>query len=175
MKKRRTVVIAFLLAAIMVIGVGYAALATDLSINGTATTALDTSDLKVYFSDATHEKTNTNLTAEVPTAPGVGVTSLTYNVGNFKSLTDKVTTTFTITNDSEFDVTLTEPAVTINKGSEYFNIIPGTLSATTIAKGETATFTVEVSLKEVYAQVLTATFTVEVTATGVTATTPTND
>ena len=54
MKNRRTVVVAFLLVAVMLLGIGYASLTDTLTIIGNAHIDLDTTnktfDEKVYFS-----------------------------------------------------------------------------------------------------------------------------
>ena len=56
MKNRKTIVVAFLLVAAMLLGVGYAALTDTLTIIGNAHIDVDTAnktfDEKVYFSDA---------------------------------------------------------------------------------------------------------------------------
>ena len=70
MKNRRTVVVAFLLVAVMLLGIGYAALTDTLTIIGNAHVDLDTAnktfDERIYFSAAeATSSTGTGATADV--------------------------------------------------------------------------------------------------------------
>ena len=62
MKKRRTIIISLLLVAAIALGVGYAAVSTELTISGKAMGAQRTDALKVNFiSDTEKQKTNENI------------------------------------------------------------------------------------------------------------------
>lgn len=116
MKKRRSIIIAFILAAILVMGVGYAALTDMLTIEGEIKVPLenanDAFDELVYFSSA--EASNAQDTIEINTSVYQGDTVDIFI--NSLAIKDQTATfTMKIQNDFENAVTVT-PAVN-NLGS----------------------------------------------------------
>ena len=102
MKNRKTVVVAFLLVAVMLLGVGYAALTDTLNIEGDAELthagAEAAFDEDVYFSAVS---SGTGYTAEVLTTNN---DKANFTVTGLDSLDDRIQITFTIKNDNEFKV-----------------------------------------------------------------------
>ena len=158
MKNRRTIIVAFMLCAIMLLGVGYAAVTSALEINGSAEinagnvqTAFDNN---VFFSDATAD-TNGDVAY---------VDSQDNDIANFKSLNlaeqgNTAKFTFTIQNDSDLEVSVM-PVLSYSgtpeiqeQAKKYFDVysdwkvgdvvIPKTIPA----KGN-VTYTVTVQLKQ---------------------------
>ena len=102
MKNRKFVVVAFVVLAAMLLGVGYAALTDTLTIIGNANVDLaganQVFDERVYFSDA----------QVVKGIAGKDVVSFsaddaTYTVHGLATIADEAVFTFTITNDSNLD------------------------------------------------------------------------
>ena len=112
MKNRKIVVIAFLVVAVMLLGVGYAALTDTLTIIGNAHIDIDkanaTFDEKIYFSVAEPvSSTGTGTTADVagftPDAPD----DATFTVNKLAVVGEKSVFRFVITNDSNVDAKIT--------------------------------------------------------------------
>ena len=130
MKTRRFTVVAFLLAAVMIIGIGFANLSDLLTINGTINTnqpaANAAFDEKVYFSDAVAdlnagESTTTN-EASVVSSTNVldnnDFASLRVNTLGVEN--DTASFTLTIKNDSQkYNAVIT---VKSNTSDEYFKV-----------------------------------------------------
>ena len=114
MKKRRLAIASFLLVAVLVMGVGYAALTDNLFIKGEATLATtaaqSTFDDDVYFSAASVKASSGSNTATADSAV-IGATdkdSATFYVKSLGNKDESVTFKFTINNDStEFDAKIT--------------------------------------------------------------------
>ncbi|MBP3437377.1 MAG: hypothetical protein J6K61_05685 [Clostridia bacterium] len=145
MKSRRIALVAFALAAVMTIGVGYAALSDTLNLNGTATLTHSEAEQEfnadVYF-DSVGNCTNCQVTISDADASNVkDVATLTIN-GGLSVVGDKATAVIVIKNDSSGTATIT-PAHT---SSTNFDI--ATDAATyTVAAGSTVEVTVTVTLK----------------------------
>ncbi len=103
MKNRKIVVVAFLLIAMLLLGVGYAALTTTLTIIGNAHIDMDQAgtnfDERVYFSVAEAvSSTGTGSTPDV--AGGVGGDDGTFTANRLATKGETSTFLFTIQNDS---------------------------------------------------------------------------
>lgn len=123
MKNRKTVVVAFLLVAVLLLGVGYAALTDALNINGRANVttgkAEEALNEDVYFSAAV-------AVADDPNSPTKG-TSGVANTASILQDKDRASFTvnslalggetanfaFTVKNESNHEVTLSYPTITI--------------------------------------------------------------
>ena len=110
MKNRKIVIGAFLLIATLLLGVGYAALTTTLTIIGNAhidmAQAGDNFDARVYFSAAQPvSSTGTGTTADV--AAGVGGDDATFTANKLATKGETSTFLFTIQNDSNVPATIT--------------------------------------------------------------------
>ena len=113
MKKRRTLIIALLLVAAIVLGVGYAALSRELVISSTAQLAPDDGDFKVLFIEANTENT------ELATASLTGDHSTAnYTVIGLSQPTEDVTLTFKVQNQTP-DVNAKLTAVSLTDGMLY--------------------------------------------------------
>ena len=144
MKNRKRVIGAFLLVAILLLGVGYANLTDTLIIDGTA--GVDLNDSKeefekdVYFSKVI---SGTGCSAVINTDPDEG--TITVNDGALKAVGDEVIATYTIKSDSDLDVTVAKPTIT-NDNTEYFQVTSSWTGDTTIQPNGTADVTVTVKL-----------------------------
>ena len=101
MKKRRSSIIALLLVAALALGIGYAALTDELTINGKVTTdgevMNDTFDELVYFTNATVTNSPaSHIIADVSATYGGDTAS--YAISGMKAVNDKVVMEFTIHN-----------------------------------------------------------------------------
>ena len=148
MKNRRTVVVAFLLVAVLLLGVGYAALTDVLDITGTAdvnqSILNEEFNKDIYFSAAVANQEGN--TASV-NADNNDKASFTAN--SLKARGDQATFTFTIKNESAHVVTMT-PSLHNTLGNtkpEYFSISSDWEGAAkTVAAGSSITYTVTVTL-----------------------------
>ena len=186
MKNRRIIVIAFMLCAVMLLGVGYAAVSDALDISGTAEinsgNVQSAFDTNVRFSAAVAN----NYTAG--TNPDKAWVSsedddlahfASYNLAEVGNLT---TFTFTILNESDLEVsvmpvlTYAGDAAAQATAQEYFDVysdwkVDGEVKPKTIAAGGEETYTVTIKLKKTPAladgSLLSSTFNIKLTATSV--------
>ena len=166
MKKRRSLVISFLLVAALTLGIGYAALTDVLDIQGTAeinsNTAQETFNQDVYFSDV---------------QPGTGVTAsinadnndkATFTATGFADAGDTLQVTYTIKNDSTSYAANVTPQLLQNSNAEYFELTSDWDSTmkTIPANGE-ETITIKIKLLKLPTTaegLTTASFNIELTA-----------
>ena len=109
MKNRKFVVVAFVVVAAMLMGIGYAALTDTLTIIGNANVDLNGAnqvfDERIYFSDAQVIKGVENKDLVSFTADDA-----TYTVHGLATIADEAIFTFTITNDSNLDALISVEA-----------------------------------------------------------------
>ena len=126
MRSRKTIMGFGLLAAVLFLAVGYAAISNiDFSITGTASAEVDTGLFEVAF-DKDEEKTtpsNTGTTATV-TASVTGDQSAEFVVSGLKKKNETVTATYTIKNSSEsLNAELSKPIVTLSGDNiDFFEV-----------------------------------------------------
>ena len=169
MKNRRNVVIAFMIVAVMLLGIGYAALSDTLDITGSAdvnqSAAEEAFNEDIFFSAAVANETGN--TASV-NADNNDKASFTANT--LKGKGDKVTFTFTITNDGDVaaDVTPKLNATLGNTNPEYFSITSdwGGAAKTLDAHSE-ITYTVTVELLKTPTETISGSFLIELVAVSV--------
>lgn len=166
MKNRKRVVVAFLLVAVMLLGVGYAALTDVLDITGSAdinqTAAEESFNADVHFSAAAANQTGN--TASV-NADNNDKASFTANT--LKGKDDVATFTFTIVNEGDLDASIT-PSISSNTNEAYFEISSDWAGATkTLAAGGTITYTVTVKLLQTPTETISGSFIIELTAVSV--------
>lgn len=170
MKNRKTVVVAFLMAAVMLLGVGYAALTDTLTLIGNATIDFEQAgvnfDAKVYWS-AGEIISSTNSSPD-DAVGGINTDDATFVLHSLATKDDVAVLKFTIKNDSNVPVhiTMNNPSIT-GTGADKFScdyaysrddmIIP--------ANGGTMDVTVTVTVAQPVTTQLTATFSVSYTAT----------
>lgn len=125
MRNRKTVVVAFLLVAVMLLGVGYAALTDTLTILGNATIdmtgAQSNFDKKIYFSDAkvlyhgtgNQENDEAKFTAD----------DATYQIHSLATKDEYAILKFEITNDSNVPVLISvAPNNPTNSNAQFFTV-----------------------------------------------------
>lgn len=166
MKNRKTVVVAFLLVAVMLLGVGYAALTDVLDITGSAdvnqSAAEDSFNEDIFFSAAVANETGN--TASVNTDNN---DKASFTVNTLKGKGDKATFTFTIENKGDLDATV-KPTLNADVGNtnkEYFSIASdwnGQEQA--LAAGDKLTYTVTVELLKTPTESISGSFLIELTA-----------
>lgn len=175
MKNRRNVVVAFLLVAVMMLGIGYAALTDSLTIIGNAHIDIDTAnktfDERVYFSNA--EKTSTTGTGTTEDVVGFSGDDATFTANRLATVGQKSVFTFTITNDSNVDAIIsvnptklsgdTNPS---NSNTDKFTVEYTYPDGMNIAKnGGTITVVVTVTVAAPVTSATSASFGIELTAT----------
>jgi hypothetical protein len=119
MKKRRIAVIAFMLVAVMALGVGYAVLNDTLSIGADLTASTGASakefDEDVYFSKGEGKTTDDKAkVTSVVFTDSSDTATINFDANAFSTAGDTVTLVFTITNTStEFNPTVSVPTIHI--------------------------------------------------------------
>ena len=177
MKNRKIVVVAFLLVAVLLLGVGYAALTDTLTIIGNAHVDVDTAnktfDERIYFSDA--QATSTTGTGTTADIASFTADDATYTVNKLAIMGQVSVFTFTIKNDSNVDAKITVGANKLsgdvnpsNSNTDKFEVKYEYPQGETIAKnGGTITVVVTVKLLKPVTSATSATFGIELTATSV--------
>ena len=177
MRNRKTVVVAFLLAAVMLLGVGYAALTDTLTIIGNAHVDIDTAnktfDERVYFSAA--EATTTTGTGTTEDVASFNTDDATYTVNKLAVVGEKSVFTFTITNKSNVDAAISVETNKLsgsvnpsNSNETKFEVEYAYPDGMKITKqGGTIDVTVTVTLIQPVTSATSATFGIELTATSV--------
>ena len=150
MKTKRTAVVAFLLCAIMTIGIGFAAISKNLEINGNANLGMDAEGFSVAFVSGTTSDGDVS-EINIATDPTVA----TFTVNGLKKANQQVVGTFTIKNTSTqmYDAKLANPSVVFGDGvnpyRDYVEVTASAPESNRLSQGDTTTFTVTVTLKEV--------------------------
>ena len=157
MKKRRTVIVAFLLCAIMAIGVGFATISDNISIGGHLTSGAE--DFKVFFTAA-------QTTGTVPVGvtvkfddqdslSGVRLKETGFTVVGINDTTDTVTVQYTIHNYNAFPMYITPSLLTVaadGTSTPYTDanpfIVTASSSLITLAANTDATYTITVQLRQ---------------------------
>lgn len=142
MKKRNTYVGLVLLVAVLMLGIGYAAISNiTLNIGGTAKAVISDENFKVKFT-GTPEVSD----ADLISASISNDTTATINVDSFTAKGQTATATYTILNDSaDLSASIAVPTIT-NSNTEYFAVTTDWDAAKTVAAQGTTTITVTVEL-----------------------------
>ena len=153
MKTKRTAVVAFLLCAIMAIGIGFAAISKNLEISGNANLGMDATGFSVEFVQSGCETDDGDVSSIVISGDP---TVATFTVNGLKKAGDKVVGTFTIKNTSseKYDVLLGEPSISFGTGAfvDYIEVTKTNPVLTRLSNegaNSTTTFTITVELKKV--------------------------
>ena len=169
MKNRKFVVAAFLLAAAMLLGVGYAALTDTLDITGSAdvnqSAAEEAFNEDVFFTAAVANQTGNTASINADNNDKASFTAKT-----LKGKGDKVTFTFTIKNDGDVAATVTPKlnATLGNTNTEYFAVSSDwSGESKTLAAGGELTYTLTVELLKTPTETIGGSFLVELTAVSV--------
>lgn len=165
MKNRKTVVVAFLLVAVMLLGVGYAALTDILTINGSAkveqTAAEEAFNEDIYFSAAVANETDNDASVNPDNND-----KASFAANTLKGMGDTATFTFTIQNAGDVAATVT-PVLTSNDQTDYFAVTNDWEAAEVLAAGGEITYTITVELRKTPTEAIRGSFEVELTATSV--------
>lgn len=142
MKKRNTFFGIGLLVALLVLGIGYAAISNiTLNIGGTGKAGVSDSNFKVKFVG-----TPTVSNEDIVKATITSDLAATINVESLVAKGDSVTATYEIQNVSaDLSASLAIPTVT-NSNTEYFSVTTDMDEAVTLASNEKTTITVTVEL-----------------------------
>ena len=163
MKNRKKVVMSFLMIAVLLMGVGYAALTDTLVINGTADIseagAQNAFNQDIKFTAAVAHD-NKDLASVVQGDDDMA--SFTANSLNGKG--DTAEFTFTIANEGDLDAVVT-PSLSGNDKEEYFDIYSDwDGQAQELASGDTITYTVTVELLKTPTATIHGSFHIQLTA-----------
>ena len=168
MKNRKIVVVAFLLVATMLLGVGYAALTDVLDITGSAD--INQSAAEEAFNEDIHFAVNGAVANETGNTASVNADNndkASFTANTLKGQNDVATFTFTIVNEGDLAATVTPTlnASTGNTKPEVFEITSDWGgSPKTLAAGGTLTYTVTVRLKVTPTETISGSFLIELTA-----------
>lgn len=134
------IIFTIVLAAVLIIGIGYAAInSIKLEITGQLAAAPSDANFTVKFTGADPSVEGGNVLAKT-----TGDLTATLDVKGLTAKGQTATATYTIQNTSA-DLSANLTATTSNQNTEYFKVLTG-FSETSIAKGETSTLTVTVEL-----------------------------
>jgi len=171
MKNRKTVVVAFMLVAVLLMGVGYAALTDVLDITGSAdinqSAAEEAFNEDVHFSAAVANETGNTASVNPDNNDKASFTANT-----LKGKGDKATYTYTIVNDGDLSATIT-PSISSNTNEAYFKVYSDwNGQAKTLAAGGSVTYTVTIELLETPTETISGSCIIELTAVSVDNTNP---
>jgi len=166
MRNRKTVVAAFLLIAVMMLGVGYAALTDVLDITGSAdinqSAAEEAFNEDIHFSNAVANEAGNTASINPDNNDKASFTANT-----LKGKGDKATFTYTIVNDGDLDAVIT-PSISSNTNTTYFKIYSDWNGADTeLAAGASVTYTVTIELLETPTETISGSCIIELTAVSV--------
>ena len=159
MKKTSKIILLMIVMAILIIGIGYAAIQNiTLNISGTATADPSQSNFKVMFSGTPTVSDETYVTAAV-----TDDINATINVEGLTKAGDTVFATYTVQNTST-DLSADLSVATTNSNIEYFTI-SSELAKTSLIAGEATTITVTAELaKTPITESVSTTIGVQITA-----------
>ena len=155
MKKRRLAIVSFVLLACLVMGIGYAALTANLTINTNIGISYDTSNYSVVFTAAEVSTASTAAAANSTVATANDTAAMTIDVakGILKKVGDTVVIVATITNKStSYDAIIKTPTVGTNETLKDYVTVTCVLNETddatykTLAPSGTTTVTVTVKM-----------------------------
>ena len=164
--KNRKGLIAFLVLAVMLLGVGYAALTDTLDITGSAdvnqSAAEEAFNEDIYFSAAVANEDGNTASINADNNDKASFTAKT-----LKGKGDKVTFTFTIKNDGDVAATVTPKlnATLGNTNPEYFSLTSDWDGAAKVLAAQSEiTYTLTVELLKTPTETVAGSFLVELTA-----------
>ena len=176
MKKRRTLIIALLLIAALALGIGYATLSTDLTVNGSVSNSPHPIDVTYETGSISAGEGLAAAEAASKVVCTKGAKSATFDVAGLVHAGDKVVATFTVKNNNKYDVALEAPKITTETDASNF-FTPtvtwlddegnATSTTPTLKENETATFKVTVTMDINTANTYSGDFVVTVTANSV--------
>ena len=166
MKNRRNIIVAFLLCACLIVGVGYAALSDTLDVTGSAdvnqSAAEEAFNEDIFFSGAVANEAGNTASVNADNNDKASFTAAT-----LKGKGDKVTFTFTIKNDGDVDAVVTPKlnATLGNTNEEYFSISSDWAGEPrALAAHSQVTYTLTVELLKTPTETISGSFLVELVA-----------
>ena len=164
--KSRKGLISLMLVAVLLLGIGYAALTDTLDITGSAdvnqSAAEEAFNEDIYFSAAVANEAGNTASVNADNNDKASFTAKT-----LKGKGDKVTFTFTIKNDGDVAATVTPKlnATLGNTNPEYFSLTSDwDGGAKVLAAGSEVTYTLTVELLKTPTETVAASFLIELTA-----------
>lgn len=174
MKNRKSVIVAFLLVAVMLLGVGYAALTDVLDITGTAdvnqSAAEESFNKDIFFSAAVANETGNTASGNTASVNADNNDKASFTVNSLKGKDDAASFTFTIKNAGDVAANIIPKlnAALGNTLPEYFDVTSDWGGqAKKLAAGEEITYTVTVKLLKTPTKTISGSFLVELTAVSV--------
>ena len=164
MKNRRKVIDAFLVIAVLCVGVGYAVVTDILDIQGVANVSATAAE-KAFDEDIKFISAVANVTGDTASVNADNEDKATFTVNSLKGQGETATFTFTIENGNDIDALVT-PKLASNTNDTYFEVSSDWGGvAKTIAAGQTATYTVTVELLKTPTSTVGTSISIELTAT----------
>ncbi|MBE6546960.1 MAG: hypothetical protein E7668_05930 [Ruminococcaceae bacterium] len=164
MKKRRTILITFLLVAALALGVGYAVLSDTLDITGSADVNQAAAE-EAFNADILFKSATANDSGNTASVNSDNDDKASFTANNLKGQGDKATFTFVIENKGDLAVKVT-PRVSSNTNEEYFSVSSDWQGATKdLAAGGTLTYTVTMELIKTPTETISGSCIIELTAT----------
>lgn len=144
MKNKKLIVGLIFLIAVLVIGIGYAAINNiELKVGGTTNATTAQGNFQVAFTEVKNVSDSSKVEASIDESDKL---TAVMNVSGLTAKGDTVTATYEIKNTSpDLSAELTA-AVTKNTNSTYFQVTQSMADPITIAKDKTTTVTVTVEL-----------------------------
>ena len=169
MKNRRNVVVAFLVVAVMLLGIGYAALTDVLDINGSVdvnqSAAEEAFNEDIFFSAAAANEAGNTASVNADNND-----KASFTINTFKGKDDVATFTFTIKNNGDVDANVT-PKLNASLGNtnpEYFAIESDWDGDTKLLEaGEEITYTLTITMLKTPTETVSGSFLVELEAKSV--------
>lgn len=149
MKKQNIKLLVFM--AILLIGVGYAAISTTLTITGSASIQGDPTNFSSKIAFASASLVDVDGAAGTASYDG---RNLTFTTKTFTNLTQEATLTYTIKNESNYNVTIAAPtcSVTDSNLAQYITITAPTSEVALNKNSTTDTQTIKVKMAKTYAE-----------------------
>ena len=165
MKNRKNLIIAFVMAALLVIGVGYAALSSQAALTTNASTT--DANVVVLFDVSSLTDKNTEDNFAVATTADQDASTLEVTVTGLKLAGDSITFTINVVDASDEGLDAKISSLTpTNSNPDYFEVVYQGLEVGQVITETPSTLTVTVTLKTTPSAAQDATFayTIEVDA-----------
>lgn len=167
MKNRKSIIVMFLIAVVLCVGIGFAAVSDTLTIDGSASVGDINAnfDNNVYFSAAqvVNEKDGDSVTIT-----GTKPDDVSFTCGSLLVANDKAEFKFTVKNDNDIAASVAINLGTNTGETDYFEITTDySANSATIAAGGTWDVTVTVKLLKTPVESKSCGCTITLTVTGV--------
>lgn len=143
MKNRRNIIVAFLLCACLIVGVGYAALTTELYLNGSASLSDEYME-ELFDSKISWVSAESEDAAKVTATISDDGNTITLNANGLTTVNEEIEVLCKMKNEStDLTVTVTEPTLQIVENAvgdgAYFEVRLVPISDTELSPGESGT------------------------------------